>query len=475
MLYRCTGITLEIALLIGISYVDLRNCAMEEPYCDWASPKACRHRHLTMTSQSTVQMTIKPDRPPSGSRIPLHAIDRALAGFLPLNLFFKPSSTGPTQLQDFATSLQDVLDRLPLIAGSIYDVEDAHGVKSKELIDDGRGADLIRVDSPVAWPDSFDHPDVSPRPLIVNCDDDQPLLMVKFTKFTCGTLAMGISISHMLVDLASCVDLIKEWARVSRGDSKSDPLAISSWERHPLAPCSPYWLEDSAKDWRLTDTATSPPRPRALMMSNFFFTWESLRKLKDICTPTDPNEWVSTGDCVAAVVWRAIVVARKALLKPGRDVHLSVAADGRRHAKMEPGVSKYFGNLVTPFAVALSPSSLLEGSLASVALACRPALIEQLTEATCANLLALFDNVKRRANTGPPESAVSSWTKYPLVGDALDFGGGAPCWASTLQTHAGVIVVVPQKDGYLASLTIEAEWESSLHTADELLMYAKRM
>ncbi|KAF8527358.1 transferase [Gautieria morchelliformis] len=462
MLYRCTSIIVEIAILIGISYADVPKLTVIS---------------LTMTSQSTVQMTIKPDRPPSGYRIPLHAIDKVLAGFLALNLFFKPSSTGPTQLQDFATSLQDVLDRLPLIAGSIYDVEDAHGVKSKKLVDDGRGADLIWVDSPVACADSFEHPDVLPRPFIVNCDDDQPLLMVKFTKFTCGTLAMGISISHMLVDLASCVDLIMEWARVSRGDSKSDPLAITSWDRQPdklFPPPTPTAIPD---EWRRGGVATSSTRFRALMMSNFFFTWESLRKLKEICTPTDPNEWVSTGDCVAAVVWRAIVVARKALLKPGRDVHLPMAADGRRHAKMEPGASKYFGNLVTPFVIALSPSSLLEGSLASVALACRRALIEQFTETTCANLLALFDKIEKRPNTGPTgpaESAVSNWTKFPLVGDVLDFGGGAPCWASTSQMHAGLVIIMPQKDGYLASFTIEAEWESSLHTA-ELLTYAKHM
>ncbi|KAF8476500.1 transferase [Gautieria morchelliformis] len=429
-----------------------------------------------MTSQSTVQMTIKPDRPPSGSRIPLHAIDRALYGFVPLNLFFKPSSIGPTQLQDFATSLQEVLDRLPLIAGSIYDVEDAHGVKSKELVDDGRGADLIWVDSPVACPDSFEHPDVSPRPFIVNCADDQPLLTVKFTKFTCGTLAMGISISHMFVDCASFVDLIKEWARVSRGDSKSNPLAITSWDRQPEKLFPPPTPTVISEDRPLADVATSPPgRPRALTMSSFFFTWESLRKLKKVCTPTDPNEWVSTGDCVAAVVWRASTVARKALLKPGSDVHLLVAADGRRHAKMKRGTSKYFGNLVMPYAVTLSPSSLLEGSLASVPLACRRALIEQLTETTCANILASFGNIEGKPSPGAADSVISSWTKYPLVGDALDFGGGAPCWASTSQMHPGVVVVVPQKDGYLASLTIEAEWESSLHTVDELLMYAKRM
>ncbi|KAF8489754.1 transferase [Gautieria morchelliformis] len=429
-------------------------------------------------TRSVVQMTVKPAGPPSGSRVSLHAIDRALACFLPLNLFFKPSSIGPAQLQNFATSLQDVLDRLPFIAGSIHDVEDAQGAKSKELVDDGRGADLIWVDSGVGCSDPLGHPDVSPRPFIMNYGDRQPLLMVKFTKFTCGTLAMGISISHMLADCASCVDLIKEWARVSRRDSESDPLAITSWDRQPgkfFPPPTPAAISD---DRRPADVVAALPLPRAVTMSSFFFTWESLRKLKKICAPTDPNEWVSTGDCVAAVVWRASAVARMALIKPGCNVRMHVSADGRRRSTRKLDAMKYFGNLVTPFTITLSQSSLLQGSLASVALACRRGLIEQLTETACAKRLALAglaEDIEKNTSTGAADLVISNWTDYPLVGDALDFGEGAPCWASASEMHAGVVVIVPQKDGYLASFTIEAEWESSLHTADELLAYAKHM
>ncbi|KAF8520542.1 hypothetical protein JB92DRAFT_2894882 [Gautieria morchelliformis] len=470
-----------------------------------------------------------------------------------------PSSTGPIQLQDFATSLQDVLDGLPLIAGSIYDVEDAQGVKSKQLVDDGRGADLIWVDSPLAYSD-LHQSSVSPRTLL-GCQEyseDQPLLMVKFTKFTCGTLAMGISLSHMLADCASCVDLIKEWARVSRGDAKSAPLAITSWERHPgkffPLPTQGTRLEDVClsadaiplpesirlptpppeglrlsldvtpppEDTRLSTDVTalpediplpadvippdetrlpappaeihlppyatpppegirplasvSPPRPpSAAMLSNWFFPWESLRKLKNLCTPTDPSDWVSTGDCVTAVVWRAIIVARKALLEPGRDVQLSMSADGRCRSKMQPDATKYFGNLLTPFTTTLSQSSLLEGSLASVALACRRALIEQLTEANCAEILASNCTAEaiEKGLGDPGLSWLSSWTKYPLVGDALDFGGGAPFWASTAVFFAGLTLIVPQKDGYLASFMIESEWEGNLHTIDELRAFAE--
>jgi Transferase family len=158
---------------------------------------------------------------------------------------------------------------------------------------------------------------------------------------------MGISISHMLVDLAAFFDLIKEWARVSRGDSRSDPLVIASWDRQPQkffpAPAPTAISEDG----RLSNVpVVSRPRPGETRMSDFFFTWESLRELKKICTPADPNEWVSTSDCVAAVVWRASVLARKALLNPDCDVRLFVPADGRSRSKMQPDASKYFGNLM---------------------------------------------------------------------------------------------------------------------------------
>jgi hypothetical protein len=71
------------------------------------------------------------------------------------------------------------------------------------------------------------------------------------------------------------------------------------------------------------------------------------------------------------------------------------------------------------------------------------------------------------------DSWLSSWAKYPLVGDALDFGKGEPFWASTTQMPAGVVIIVPQKDGHLASFMIEAAWESKLLAIEELLAHAK--
>lgn len=134
-------------------------------------------------TQNLIIVRVKPRKPPSGSRVCLHGIDHAPRILLPVNLFFKPSITGPAQLHDFANSLQDVIDRLPLIAGSICSVRGVQGVELKVLIDNGRGVDLIWRDSPTAYADLPGFADIVPRLNLVSLDDpDQVLLMVKFTK-----------------------------------------------------------------------------------------------------------------------------------------------------------------------------------------------------------------------------------------------------------------------------------------------------
>ena len=135
---------------------------------------------------------IKPAKPSSGLSVSLHWADR-IPRFVPLNLFFKPSSSGPTELRDFAASLQDVVDRLPFVAGSIYTVERAHGVKSKELVDDGRGVDLVWNDSLIPYIDLPESVSLMPRDTLRDLDSassDETILMVKFTKVSCSFLSM---------------------------------------------------------------------------------------------------------------------------------------------------------------------------------------------------------------------------------------------------------------------------------------------
>jgi len=148
-----------------------------------------------------VTVRVKPARPSSGSRISLSAADKSFVVLIPLNLFYKPSAIGPIRLGDFVNSLQDVLDRLPLIAGSIYNVEDVHGVKAKELVDDGRGVDLIWVDSPNTYIHMDELESLTPRDPLGNLEtSDETILMVKFTK-ACSLLSTTLHMNNSLFSL----------------------------------------------------------------------------------------------------------------------------------------------------------------------------------------------------------------------------------------------------------------------------------
>lgn len=155
--------------------------------------------------------------------------------------------------------------------------------------------------------------------------------------------------SHMFVDCTSYIDFLKEWARVSRGGPMPEALTVTSWERNPGKYFSPPIPGVIPHGMYIPNGPVLPlPSSRPITVSNFFFTWDSLRELKTSCAPiSDASAWVSTGDCVGAVLWRAMTIARKDLLKPGRDVHLYMAVDGRDRSTRQPDSLKYFGNLVT--------------------------------------------------------------------------------------------------------------------------------
>lgn len=63
----------------------------------------------------------------------------------------------------------------------------------------------------------------------------------------------------------------------------------------------------------------------------------------------EEGQWVSTGDAIGALFWRAIVRARQLdKTQPEKDIKLGVAVNGREKLKKHsPEATEYFGNLVT--------------------------------------------------------------------------------------------------------------------------------
>ena len=98
-----------------------------------------------------------------------------------------------------------------------------------ELDCNALGALLIAVESEGKIDDYGDfRPTPEIRALIPSVDynkpiDELPLLLVQLTKFSCGSMSLGLGISHTIADGLSALHFISEWAKIARGEQPNSP------------------------------------------------------------------------------------------------------------------------------------------------------------------------------------------------------------------------------------------------------------
>ncbi|XP_022156263.1 spermidine hydroxycinnamoyl transferase-like [Momordica charantia] len=61
--------------------------------------------------------------------------------------------------------------------------------------------------------------------------EDQPLVLVQVTRFSCGGVVIGIAVSHFVVDGISVITFINSWASIARGEKTVESI-IPKWPNH---------------------------------------------------------------------------------------------------------------------------------------------------------------------------------------------------------------------------------------------------
>jgi hypothetical protein len=91
-----------------------------------------------------------------------------------------------------------------------------------------------------------------------------------------------------------------------------------------------------------------PPPPPAVQFSTRFDA-KALASLKAASAPrTEGDGWVSTGDALAGLLWRAITRARVAAgVSVPTHCQLGIAVDGRERSPRKSLVGQYFANCNT--------------------------------------------------------------------------------------------------------------------------------
>lgn len=180
---------------------------------------------------------VKPAEPTWSGILPLTELDHVSVITHSSNLHFyeKPTeqcwlnSSNNKILNTLKESLSRILIPFYPLAGRLSWV--GGGRQRLVLECNAMGAEIIDVESSMKIADFGDFYSSSDKfkHLVPQIDyfgtqiQDIPLLVVQLTRFVCGGLSVGISLSHMVVDGGSAFHFIDEWARLTRGE----PLKVA--------------------------------------------------------------------------------------------------------------------------------------------------------------------------------------------------------------------------------------------------------
>ncbi|CAI0398098.1 unnamed protein product [Linum tenue] len=295
------------------------------------------------------------------------------------------------------------------------------------------------------------------QPLIPEVDYDRPigewpLLLVQVTKFGCGGIGLGFSISHAVVDGLSALHFKNEWARVTRGEGiGTAPYLDRGVLRAGLPPVSRQPRFDPAEFQRppvlLPDVGCSNNKGIYIYM---------IQMLKDMAnaggrTPSSTFDGrpFSTYETLTAHTWRCACKARK--LRPDQPTSVGVCVDSRRRTS-PPLPDAYFGNAVLDVKAAALAGDVVARPLGFAAGKIRKAVekadsSEFLSSAVdyLKNQPDLNDDVDDGPFFGMPNLGVISWLRLPMVG--LDFGFGKEVYMGSTHEFDGDTMLLPGRDG----------------------------
>ncbi|KAK3219166.1 hypothetical protein Dsin_013136 [Dipteronia sinensis] len=267
-----------------------------------------------------------------------------------------------------------------------------------------------------------------------------PLLIVQVTKFQCGGISLGFTISHVVADGQSALHFLSEWARLARGEA----LAVSPFiDRKLLRAGDPPVLAHPILDH--TEFNSHPPhligqtnnieeRKKKTTVAMLKLTKSQVDKLKNMAT----NKSLNTGrpysryETIAGHIWQCACKARDHNAEQPTALGVCVDSRSRLQPPLPPG---YFGNTTLDVIAVSSSGELISKPLGYAASKIRKAIMTVNDEylrsgieflKSQADLTKFQDLHALGGDDGPfygnPNIQVVSWLTLPIYG--LDFGWG---------------------------------------------------
>lgn len=287
----------------------------------------------------------------------------------------------------------------------------------------------------------------------------EELMQVQLTRFTCGSLMVGFTAHHFVVDGNSVSNFLVAWGKACQGLDRS-PLPIHDrtifnrikpnlmFEHRGREFESKNIIEDCLKVDHFNDD---------IIVHKIHFTSNFLQKLKAKAAPsngTNNNKLYSSFVSLVAHLWRAITKARA--LGEMETTQIRISVNGR--TRLNPPIpNEYFGNLVLWAFPTAKVKNLLRKPLPYAAMLVHDA-IQSVNDNYIKSFIDFASHKVEKSDLVPtadmskhflcPNLEVDSWLRFPFYD--IDFGGGSPfLFMPSYFPTEGMIFVVPSflKDG----------------------------
>ncbi|XP_078150416.1 hydroxycinnamoyltransferase 4-like [Carex rostrata] len=268
--------------------------------------------------------------------------------------------------------------------------------------------------------------------------------MLQVTYLKCGSVVLGSSNNHIIIDGRSASHMYQTWSGIAREDLKS--IVPLSFDNTPIRARSPPKISYDYPEYT-TDPQIERDDPNSVVLSLLRVSKEQIRDLKNQCSKGGNGTSVSTFSAVSALAWKCYCIAKG--LAPDSKSRIYFTADGRN--RLNPPLKAYFGNAVVRISAASEVSKITSNPIGNVAATVKAA-VDELTDEYIRSLIDYVEvncNKKIRVKK-VPESDLRIRTLLGMQLSDVDFGWGAPqllSWERSAENRVIYIMNDTTKDG----------------------------
>ncbi|PAN43351.1 hypothetical protein PAHAL_8G230100 [Panicum hallii] len=187
-------------------------------------------------------------------------------------------------------------------------------------------------------------------------DGAEELMLLQFTRFACGSFAVGVTVQHLVSDGPAGRNFVIAWGQATRG-AAVDPVPVHDRVSFFL-PRDPPRVEFEHRgaefkpghdEKEAAGTASSGDGDRRVVVHRVHFSREMISELKSRASPppaagTSRSRPYSRLQCVVAHLWQCITAARD--VGRGETTELRVGVNGRARMRRPRVPEGYTGNVV---------------------------------------------------------------------------------------------------------------------------------